>query len=187
MLLYQLVSKPFGGARRDRTADLLHAMQALSQLSYGPKPRNRSAFLLVFDVAADDIRDVGVFFLLLLDKSGIVEGFVDLDLFFDIRPGRFYRRLRALRLSVGFLQGNEFGLLRLRRDDFFRRNGSGGRTQRSRFGTGSCRGRFYRHYLTGIGRNDRILVEVVELASGFGTDAFSAKFRFRHGQKSFNL
>ncbi len=26
-----------GGAMRDRTADLLHAMQALSQLSYGPK------------------------------------------------------------------------------------------------------------------------------------------------------
>src|SRR6202020_1818041 len=25
-----------GGARRDRTADLLHAMQTLSQLSYGP-------------------------------------------------------------------------------------------------------------------------------------------------------
>ena len=25
-----------GGARRDRTADLLHAMQALSQLSYTP-------------------------------------------------------------------------------------------------------------------------------------------------------
>jgi hypothetical protein len=28
-----------GGARRDRTADLLHAMQALSQLSYGPTRR----------------------------------------------------------------------------------------------------------------------------------------------------
>ena len=27
----------FGGARRDRTADLLRARQALSQLSYGPK------------------------------------------------------------------------------------------------------------------------------------------------------
>ncbi len=27
-----------GGAKRDRTADLLHAMQALSQLSYGPEP-----------------------------------------------------------------------------------------------------------------------------------------------------
>ena len=29
--------KNLGGARRDRTADLLHAMQALSQLSYSPK------------------------------------------------------------------------------------------------------------------------------------------------------
>ena len=28
-----------GGARRDRTADLLHAMQALSQLSYSPTER----------------------------------------------------------------------------------------------------------------------------------------------------
>jgi len=27
----------FGGAKRDRTADLLLARQALSQLSYGPK------------------------------------------------------------------------------------------------------------------------------------------------------
>ncbi len=27
----------FGGAKRDRTADLLHAMQALSQLSYSPE------------------------------------------------------------------------------------------------------------------------------------------------------
>ena len=26
----------YGGAKRDRTADLLHAMQALSQLSYNP-------------------------------------------------------------------------------------------------------------------------------------------------------
>ena len=30
---------PFGGDKRDRTADLLHAMQALSQLSYTPKKR----------------------------------------------------------------------------------------------------------------------------------------------------
>ena len=27
----------FGGGKRDRTDDLLHAMQALSQLSYTPK------------------------------------------------------------------------------------------------------------------------------------------------------
>ncbi len=30
-----------GGAKRDRTADLLHAMQALSQLSYSPEPIER--------------------------------------------------------------------------------------------------------------------------------------------------
>ena len=30
----------FGGDKRDRTADLLHAMQALSQLSYTPKMYN---------------------------------------------------------------------------------------------------------------------------------------------------
>src|SRR6185437_5378217 len=30
-----------GGASRDRTGDLLHAMQALSQLSYSPKPKER--------------------------------------------------------------------------------------------------------------------------------------------------
>ena len=29
-----------GGDKRDRTADLLHAMQALSQLSYTPEPDN---------------------------------------------------------------------------------------------------------------------------------------------------
>ena len=28
-----------GGGKRDRTADLLHAMQALSQLSYTPESR----------------------------------------------------------------------------------------------------------------------------------------------------
>jgi hypothetical protein len=34
--LYKHRESKSGGARRDRTADLLHAMQALSQLSYGP-------------------------------------------------------------------------------------------------------------------------------------------------------
>jgi hypothetical protein len=30
------IQKQYGGAKRDRTADLLRARQALSQLSYGP-------------------------------------------------------------------------------------------------------------------------------------------------------
>ena len=37
----------FGGAKRDRTADLLHAMQALSQLSYGPVLPSRLSYLRV--------------------------------------------------------------------------------------------------------------------------------------------
>ena len=35
-LLPKNFKKLYGGARRDRTADLLRAKQALSQLSYGP-------------------------------------------------------------------------------------------------------------------------------------------------------
>ena len=33
-----------GGGKRDRTADLLHAMQALSQLSYTPSKRQPNHF-----------------------------------------------------------------------------------------------------------------------------------------------
>jgi hypothetical protein len=38
-----------GGARRDRTADLLRATQALSQLSYSPKLKNyiSAMFLMI--------------------------------------------------------------------------------------------------------------------------------------------
>ena len=42
-----------GGARRDRTADLLHAMQALSQLSYGPF-KNRARWVTR---VAQDVRE----------------------------------------------------------------------------------------------------------------------------------
>jgi hypothetical protein len=39
-LLCERPKDPAGGARRDRTDDLLLAKQALSQLSYGPWPEN---------------------------------------------------------------------------------------------------------------------------------------------------
>ena len=42
-----------GGARRDRTADLLHAMQALSQLSYSP---NGVAHYRAADECCQDLR-----------------------------------------------------------------------------------------------------------------------------------
>src|SRR6185437_16103639 len=88
-----------GGARRDRTADLLHAMQALSQLSYGPltfstpwatrrqNPEHSSgpiSSLLVAADVADDVGHVLVAFFLVGDEGGIVivvvfDGLVDLD------------------------------------------------------------------------------------------------------------
>ena len=52
------IAWPSGGARRDRTDDLLLAKQALSQLSYGPvpveiKPNRLSAFA---EASADNLR-----------------------------------------------------------------------------------------------------------------------------------
>src|SRR5690242_15350719 len=68
----------FGGARRDRTADLLHAMQALSQLSYGPNrcpgETNRPkalTFLFVLRGVADQIGNVVVAFLCLFDERSL--------------------------------------------------------------------------------------------------------------------
>jgi hypothetical protein len=37
----EFVGSRIGGANRDRTGDLLHAMQALSQLSYSPTIKGR--------------------------------------------------------------------------------------------------------------------------------------------------
>ena len=45
-------SKRLGGATRDRTADLLHAMQALSQLSYNPE--NECYFIFQFSYCQHD-------------------------------------------------------------------------------------------------------------------------------------
>ena len=42
-----LVIRSVGGGKRDRTADLLHAMQALSQLSYTPLRRTRDYSLAI--------------------------------------------------------------------------------------------------------------------------------------------
>nr|CBI78618.1 hypothetical protein BAR15_10104 [Bartonella sp. AR 15-3] len=41
LILLRKIFDLFGGAKRDRTADLLHAMQALSQLSYSPTKDNK--------------------------------------------------------------------------------------------------------------------------------------------------
>src|SRR5262249_59233990 len=98
-----------GGARRDRTADLLHAMQALSQLSYGPSSESArlgrraartqkhssrfiSSLFVVADVA-DDVGDVLVAFLFVGDEGGIIvviafDGLIDLDVVLGLRHSR---------------------------------------------------------------------------------------------------
>ncbi len=48
--------KEFGGDKRDRTADLLHAMQALSQLSY--TPTTYSAVFRCTESAGEDLVEI---------------------------------------------------------------------------------------------------------------------------------
>src|ERR1700683_1192495 len=167
-----------GGARGSRTPDLLNAIQALSQLSYGPvgcrmsaasnrETRGRSAlipdyrspiadsgfpFLLVFDIAADDVGNVGVFFLLLLDKSGVVESFINLHLLFEVRLGSSHRRFRPLALGIGLFQRNELGFLRLGGRGFLRPRRRRARCSCGRrgFRPRASDRRFYRHYLAGV-------------------------------------
>src|SRR6266567_8971751 len=111
-----------GGARRDRTADLLHAMQALSQLSYGPlnfrgcalgdAPRDPdhssgpiSSLLVAADVT-DDVGDVLIALFLVRDEGRIVvvivlDSLVDLDIVF--RLGHHGLHLAGVLLGIGFL------------------------------------------------------------------------------------
>ena len=51
-----------GGARRDRTDDLLRARQALSQLSYGPFLRVISVFLFSLDFCESNVCEMHMSF-----------------------------------------------------------------------------------------------------------------------------
>src|SRR5215813_1735099 len=78
-------------------------------------------FLLVFDVAADDVGDIGVLFFLFLDEGvAVVERLVHLDLFlldsrFLLDPRFRGRGLLggALRLGIGLFERDGLDLLRL--------------------------------------------------------------------------
>ncbi len=52
-------TRTFGGGKRDRTADLLHAMQALSQLSYTPDSDRRCSNIAVSSKTAIIDRNSG--------------------------------------------------------------------------------------------------------------------------------
>src|ERR1700757_1803842 len=118
-----------GGARRDRTADLLHAMQALSQLSYGPirqpcapgrraeksgttvdHTSARSSSLLIAADIADDVGHVLIALFLVGDEGRIVvviviDRLVDLDIV--LRFGNDGLDLAGVLLGIGFLERHQ--------------------------------------------------------------------------------
>src|ERR1700712_568133 len=116
-----------GGARRDRTADLLHAMQALSQLSYGPVTcrapqiswragmtlNHSSGPISSLFVVADVTNDVGHVLVTLFfvgNEGGIVvvivlDGLIDLDIVF--RFGNHSLDLAGVLLGVGLFQRHQ--------------------------------------------------------------------------------
>src|SRR3954464_2559652 len=117
-----------------------------------------SSLFLVGHVA-DDVGDVLVTLLLLLDEGRIVKGLIDLDVVAAL--GYFaLGALLALRLGIGFLERDEFGVRRLRHDRILlnRRLGTGGfRPTRARADRGERQDR------RAFRAHDRVFVEVVKL------------------------
>ena len=80
-----------GGARRNRTADLLHAMQALSQLSYGPiygkggnrvsRPSNQALFIIAFRLNVVSVRLAEFIIVVEVNIAAKIELFVKIDVF----------------------------------------------------------------------------------------------------------
>ena len=202
-----IAAEEIGGARRDRTADLLHAMQALSQLSYGPKCRIKcrirgnspyhtsgAALSLVFllDAFADDVGDVVAAFFF-FDERGVVQGFVVFD--FDIVGiGHFIAlggdfRL-ALRLGVGGPPLNKGGafLFRVLFLGFAGGPAAGGRWWGGRCGglAGGIGSRpADRHHdfehRAALRADDRILAQIVKFRAAGTAKALGAKLWLCHG------
>src|SRR5215472_3033065 len=148
-------------------------------------------FLLVFDVAADDVGDIGVLFFLFLDQGVVVvERLVHLDLFlldsrFLLDPRFSGRGLLggALRLGIGLFERDGLNLSPL---------GCGSllRNWRAWYDRGGLRP--YRP-----GRNhdlihrpafwavNRIVVQIIEFSAATGAEPFGTQFRFRHGRLAF--
>src|SRR4051794_30326154 len=156
-------------------------MQALSQLSYGPitvrcwelragtnsgslddvRPgTGQVSSLFLVGHVADDVGDVLVTLLLLLDEGRIVKGLIDLDVVAALGPFAL-GALLALRLGIGFLKRDEFGVRRLRHDGILlnrRRLGTGGfRPTQARADRGERQDR------RAFRAHDRVFVEVVKL------------------------
>ena len=120
-------------------------------------------------------------------RAASSSGLVDLDFFLDVRLGGLDRLLRALRPQHRLLPAKPFPPPAAR-GAITSSTGGGGVAAAGRATGGTCSGRArvdgvsIDTTLPRIRRDDRVFVEVVKLASGFGTDALGAKFRFCHGR-----
>jgi outer membrane immunogenic protein len=158
-------SKDAGGVLRSLTSD----------------PALRLPFLLVFDVAADDVGDVGVLFFLFLDKGVVVvERLVHLDFLFLLDPGLRGRGLlgSALRLGIGLFERDGLDLLRLGCGSLLRNWRAwcdwGGRSYRP----GRHHDLIHRPAFWAV---NRIFVQIIEFSATTGTEPFGTQLGFRHG------
>ena len=181
-----------GGARRDRTADLLHAMQALSQLSYGPvtlhRPRGCAAAhnLTCAEDQVSSSFSMPSPMISVTSSSPSSSSSMKVESSSARRPRPRYRRRRhpafgllALGLGVGILERDEFGGLGFDRLDL----GLGDAAPRPWPPAGrASRDRSDRNHLAGIGRDHRILVQVIEFAARHRTDALGTELWLCHGR-----
>src|SRR6187402_2738725 len=140
--------------------------------------------LFVASDVADDVCDVLIAIFFVGNEGGIVvviafDGLVDLDVVF--RFGNHGLDLAGILLGVGLLERNQlFGLGGLRHI-----GGGGGRSG----GGGACgiatggprwRNRRNRHDLTGVGRDHRGLVQIVEFLTRRRANAFGSEIGLGH-------
>src|SRR6516162_1173351 len=144
-------------------------------------------FLLVFDVAADDVGDIGVLFFLFLNEGVVVvERLVHLDLFllgsrFLLDPRFRGRGLLggALRLCIGLFERDGLDLLRL---------GCGSllRTWRARCDRAGRPYRPDRHHdlihRPAFRAVNRIFVQIIEFSAATGAESLGTQFGIRHGR-----
>src|SRR5437763_5123424 len=142
-----------------------------------------SSLLVAADVA-DDIGDVLVAFLFVGDEGGIViivvfDGLVDLDVVF--RLGNDGLDLAGVLFGVGLLERDQLlGLCGLRHDLGGGCGGGSGCTRSLASGRPRRRNRGDWHDLAGIGRDHRVLVEIVEFLARGRANAFGSEIGFGH-------
>src|SRR5215472_12854926 len=142
-------------------------------------------FLLVFDVAADDVGDIGVLFFLFLDEGVVVvERLVHLNLFL-LDPGFRGRGLLggALLLGISLFERDGLDLLRLGCGSLLRNwrawcDWGGHRPYRP----GRHHDLIHRPAFWAL---NRIFVQIIEFSAATGAEPFSTQFRFRHGRLAF--